>query len=413
MAAGTALAQVSGKTAWPLVPLGDLLVRRQPDVLVDPTRTYMFAGVYCFGRGVFRSQAREGAEFSYRYVTQLRTGDFVYPKLMAWEGAFGVVPDECDGCYVSPEFPVFSVRAERVVGAFLGYYFRVPSVWQAIAGGSIGTNVRRRRLHPDDFATRSIPLPPLPEQRRIVAKLNQLAAKVEQARELRRDAPERIDLLVAAEEQRVWPPSSLEGAPRLEEVTRHAARGRQSEQGESDHVLIKTQHVQQGRYVPSALRLAAQAAAKVDPAGIAQDGDILIACSAAGCLGRVARYRSSGGPASTDTHVAIVRANPAVIDPDYLYGYLLGDQGQHQLRSRERGDWRREKIGFRLTELNLKDLKSIPVPLPTKEEQRRIVQELSRIRATAEGLKQVQARTSAELDALMPAILDRAFRGEL
>ena len=30
-------------------------------------------------------------------LTRLRAGDFVYPKLMAWEGAFGVVPPECEG----------------------------------------------------------------------------------------------------------------------------------------------------------------------------------------------------------------------------------------------------------------------------------------------------------------------------
>jgi hypothetical protein len=33
--------------------------------------------------------------------------------------------------------------------------------------------------------------------------------------------------------------------------------------------------------------------------------------------------------------------------------------------------------------------------------------------AGVETLKRVQAETAAELDALLPAILDRAFRGEL
>jgi type I restriction enzyme S subunit len=33
--------------------------------------------------------------------------------------------------------------------------------------------------------------------------------------------------------------------------------------------------------------------------------------------------------------------------------------------------------------------------------------------AQVDALKRVQAETAAELDALMPAILDRAFKGEL
>jgi len=84
----------------------ELVRLREPDVMVEPDGKYQFAGVYCFGRGVFRSQFRTGVEFAYRRLTRLKAGNFVYPKLMAWEGALGVVPAECDGCVVSTEFPV-------------------------------------------------------------------------------------------------------------------------------------------------------------------------------------------------------------------------------------------------------------------------------------------------------------------
>ncbi|TJV92319.1 MAG: restriction endonuclease subunit S, partial [Mesorhizobium sp.] len=76
---------------------------RPPDVTVDPLTEYHFAGVYSFGRGVFRGQIKLGNEFSYPKLTRLRAGNFVYPKLMAWEGALGVVPPECDGLVVSTE----------------------------------------------------------------------------------------------------------------------------------------------------------------------------------------------------------------------------------------------------------------------------------------------------------------------
>lgn len=36
-----------------------------------------------------------------------------------------------------------------------------------------------------------------------------------------------------------------------------------------------------------------------------------------------------------------------------------------------------------------------------------------RIVAESDALKRLQAETAAELDALLPAILDRAFKGEL
>ena len=45
--------------------------------------------------------------------------------------------------------------------------------------------------------------------------------------------------------------------------------------------------------------------------------------------------------------------------------------------------------------------------------QRRIVAELDGLQAKMDELKRLQAETAAELDALLPSILDRAFRGQL
>jgi len=140
-------------------PMRELVKLRTPDVTVRPEEIYQFAGVYCFGRGVFKASRKSGMEFAYPHLTRLRTGEFVYPKLMAWEGALGVVPPECDGCVVSTEFPVFEVNEDRVSHEVLDIYFRTPSVWPALSGASTGTNVRRRRLNPQDFLDYEMPLP--------------------------------------------------------------------------------------------------------------------------------------------------------------------------------------------------------------------------------------------------------------
>lgn len=175
------------KQGWPTVRLGEVLTRRQPDVAVQANESYQFAGVYSFGRGVFRGVQRNGGTFAYKTLTRLRRENLVYPKLMAWEGAFGVVPPECEGCYVSPEFPVFEIDQGRLSAAFLGNYFRIPSVWESISGPSTGTNVRRRRLNPADLLRREIPLPPLAEQRRVVARIEELAAEIREAFRIRQE----------------------------------------------------------------------------------------------------------------------------------------------------------------------------------------------------------------------------------
>jgi type I restriction enzyme S subunit len=69
-------------------------------------------------------------------------------------------------------------------------------------------------------------------------------------------------------------------------------------------------------------------------------------------------------------------------------------------------------VGFRLTELNVADMRRVPVPVPPLAEQCRIVAYLGGLQAKVDALKKLQAETAAELDALLPSVLDRAFRGE-
>jgi type I restriction enzyme, S subunit len=161
-------------------PMRDLVRLREPDVVVRSEELYDFAGVYCFGGGVFKGQQKSGMEFAYRRLTQLKTANFVYPKLMAWEGALGIVPADCDGRVVSTEFPVFEVDESRVYPEVLDVYFRTPSVWPALAGVSTGTNVRRRRLNPSDFLNYQMPLPPLPVQQ----KLRQVKGRADSIKKL-------------------------------------------------------------------------------------------------------------------------------------------------------------------------------------------------------------------------------------
>lgn len=144
--------------------MSELVTLRQPNVAVDGTDQYRFAGVYSFGRGVFPSAVKMGSEFAYTRLSTVRAGDFTYPKLMAWEGALGVVPPECDGMVVSPEFPVFTVNTDAVLPEVLDSYFRTPDIWPALAEISGGTNARRRRLQPSTFLDYEMPVPPMAKQ---------------------------------------------------------------------------------------------------------------------------------------------------------------------------------------------------------------------------------------------------------
>lgn len=156
-------------------PMRELVTLRSPDVDVKAAESYHFAGIYCFGKGMFRGQTRLGAEFSYDTLSRVCAGDFTYPKLMAWEGALCVVPPECDGLYVSTEYPVFKINTDRVLPDVLDVYFRSPEVWPKLSGTSKGTNVRRRRLNPQQFLNYVMPLPEREVQERVAEVRAKLA----------------------------------------------------------------------------------------------------------------------------------------------------------------------------------------------------------------------------------------------
>lgn len=175
-----------------LTPMRELVKLRELDINVSPDEMYWFAGVYSFGKGLFRGQSKRGTEFSYNRLTRLKTANFVYPKLMAWEGAFAIVPSEYDGLVVSPEFPVFEIDQQRVLPETLEVYFHIPSVWSAVSGASTGTNVRRRRLNPADFLAFEIPLPPMRTQKR----LREVKAQLDQINRLQSETSVELDALL-------------------------------------------------------------------------------------------------------------------------------------------------------------------------------------------------------------------------
>ena len=58
-------------------------------------------------------------------------------------------------------------------------------------------------------------------------------------------------------------------------------------------------------------------------------------------------------------------------------------------------------------------LSNVELPIPPLSEQRRIVAYLDDLQAWINQLKSLQAQTAAELDALLPSVLDKALRREL
>ena len=109
----------------------------------------------------------------------------------------------------------------------------------------------------------------------------------------------------------------------------------------------------------------------------------------------------------SDKTFRFVFREPRNVIPEYMEQVLKSTALREQI---ERG-----ASGTSPTMKNISKEKVLALRLPPFPllEQRRIVSELNALQVEVAALKRLHAETAAELDALLPAILDRAFKGEL
>lgn len=188
---------------WPLVPLGELVTQIKRPESVAPESEYRLLGVRLEGKGAFHRETVLGTETSASRLHRVEAGDFIYSRLFAWRGAFGLIDPKLDGCYVSNEFPLLRVDSEHLDGEYLKHWFQLPATWRRVEDDCSGsTPTTRNRFKEKYFLALEIPLPPLAEQQAIVARLDALANKSRQLG-ARLDAIEAdADLLLAQRFQR-------------------------------------------------------------------------------------------------------------------------------------------------------------------------------------------------------------------
>ncbi len=113
-------------------------------------------------------------------------GDVVFSRIDARNGAIGVLQESIAKAVVTTEFPVFVPVPDRLDGGFVKLVLRTGHFLAALRSKASGTS-GRKRITPDAFADLRVPLPPLDEQRAIVATHR---AALDRAADLEHEADE-------------------------------------------------------------------------------------------------------------------------------------------------------------------------------------------------------------------------------
>ncbi|MGC1105490.1 MAG: restriction endonuclease subunit S [Candidatus Acidiferrales bacterium] len=368
---------------------------------------YRQLGVQLWGRGAYEREELEGSQTKYKTLSRVETGDIIVNKIWARNGSVAVVPSELSGCYVSGEFPTFAPLPDKLEPAWFHWYTKTPALWQQCDEKSRGTS-GKNRIRPEKFLEVEIPLPPLDEQHRIVSLIEQLAAKVETAQALRHETADAAQKLVGVEIQSLFtapPPGWSSGY--LGDYISDACYGTSEKTTDdpSGTPILRMGNIQNGRLLTSDLKYL-HITPKEYPKLFLQKGDILVnRTNSAELVGKCAVFDLDGefGFAS---YIIRLRLDTSRALPQLVASYINSPPGRAYMFNE-----RKQMTGQ--ANVNLQKLRALPISLPSLSEQARLLAHLGDLESRVDGLKRLQSETGAELDALMPSILSKAFRGEL
>lgn len=392
---------------WPKVSLGELLRLERRPVEVRPDANYQEIGIYCFGKGIFHKETRSGLEVGDKDLFLMKEGDFILQVTFAWEGAIAIVSTVEDGMYGSVRYPTFRVDERRCFAPFLLSYFKTYEGRQQLLKICPGSAGRNRVLSMKRVPEILVPLPPLQEQRRIVTQVEKLTSEINEAQTLRRESAKEAHSLgrgmAASLLDRVgalypiFPLSDLVG------IRGGGTPSKSNPQYWQGCIPWISPKDMKSRVIRDAIDHISEHAVQETPAKLIDPGAVLIVVRGMILAHTVPSALLHVKAAINQDMKALIPRDKIL--PEFLCCALwaynsrvldLVEKSTHDTRKLETA----KLLGFR-------------IPVPPIEEQRNILIEFDLIQSQINMLKTLQSETAIELDAVLPALLDRAFAGQL
>lgn len=395
-------------SSWPLVRLGELLSYRKEFIEIDELQMYKRCRVQLHAQGIVLRDHIPGAEIKTKSQQVCRAGEFLVAEIDAKLGGYGIVPSDLEGAIVSSHYFLFGVNEDRLIRSFLGYFIRTPAFFDQVAAQG-STNYAA--IRPSHVLEYTIPLPPPTEQRRLIERIDALATKIEEANRLRSEAIAERSAIEASFTNSLFANNhggrtELRPLGELAEIQSGVTLGRTLTGPTVRKPYLRVANVQDGHFNLSVIK-----EIDIRPDEFSKwklvSGDLLLTEGGDwDKLGRGSVWRGEITDCIHQNHIFRVRVDPTVLDPEYLAILTASPYGKEYFQVAS-------KQTTNLASINQRQLKAFPVILPLLAQQQRTVDLVKRLREKLTLVWSQQKEVETELKAMLPAILDRAFRGEL
>jgi type I restriction enzyme, S subunit len=291
---------------------------------------------------------------------------------------------------------------------YIEYFLKSPMYWKSISEVSAGIAVQN--INASKLSDLEIPIAPIPEQKRIVARLDAVFGHLD----LFREKLDRIPVLLKNFRQQVLTQAVTgELKDEIYDLKPLGDFGIKIQTGPFGSALhkheyivggvpvINPSHIKNGEILPNLEVSISLEKLKELERWKLKDGDVII--GRRGEMGRAARYVESQ-TMICGTGSLVFKRSPD-LNPDFLSIYLRSPFTIQFLET--------NSVGSTMINLNQKIIKSLPFPNVSLAEQTEIVDHVERLFFISERIEIQYQSLKAKIDQLPQAILAKAFRGEL
>lgn len=304
------------------------------------------------------------------------------------------------------------IRNNHINENYLMYCFQSKYFREFMLSNVSGVGGSLMRAQPKYVQTYPIPLPPLSEQQRIVERIEELFAKLDEAKERLQEVADSFAVRKAAILHKAFTGEligkkieqlvPLESLVDLIKIGPFGSALHESDYIENGIPLVNPKHIVQQHIVPqSKISISEEKAEELSSYRL-KANDIVL--GRRGEMGRCAPVSAREENWICGTGSMIIR-----LKEEYdarLYSLILGSQATVTYLENS-------AVGSTLKNLNEKIVRKIPVPQFDIEEQHEIVRLINDLLARERSAQQATEQALASIDLMKKSILARAFRGEL
>lgn len=379
---------------WQIARIGEVAKPIERAEEPQAGTTYRQVGVRLWGQGAYERESIDGSQTKYTTLSRIESGDIIVNKIWARNGSVAVVTNELAGCFGSGEFPTFAPDRNKLEPKWFHWMTKTRWFWEACDVKSQGTS-GKNRIRPEKFLEIEIPLPSLQEQRRILARIDAVVTKIDEVERIRRSIETDVDRLLLSAYHSIADRADRKLLEEVAPLTRRPANINMEER----YPQIAVRSFGRGTFHKPDLEGAEITWQKPY---LVKSGDILISNIKAweGAIA-VANDHDDGRYGSHRYLTCVPKSNAATAR--FVCFHLLTSEGLTAVGEASPGSADRNRT------LGVKALMQIPIPTPPIEKQLWF----DELYAKVSALRALQSANGEELSALMPSILDKAFKGEL